>query len=135
MLNTAQVEIAGITAKLEAIQGYRQEQRDQGRVTLPEATARLNMMFVDESIALRGAEARRQMATRLREQANRFVDAKSTLTNTTSERKTLGEALKEHQKDLTNRQESLETTQREEPKIPAKLVIYRLQWPAEPAEK
>jgi len=135
MLNTAQVEIAGITAKLEAIQGYREERRDEGRAVPQEATARLNMMFVDESIALRGAEARRQMATRLREQANRFVDAKSTLTGATSERQTLSEALKKHQGNLTNRQTDLETMRQQEPKIPAKVVIYRLQWPPEPTEK
>ena len=132
MLNTAQVEIAGITAKLEAIQGYRQERRDEGRGVPQEATARLNMMFVDESIALRGAEARRQMATRLREQANRFVDAKSTLTSTTSERQALGETLKKDQGNLTYQQRNLEDTRQQEPKIPAKLIIYRLQWADEP---
>jgi hypothetical protein len=145
VLNTAQVEIAGITAKIEAIQGYRQTRvgvaRDaQGRTvpvpqaaTPPETTAKLNAMFIEESIALRGAQARKEMATRLREQANRFLDLKSTLTNATAERKTLSESLQSSQKELADRREKLEATLQQEPKIPAKIIIYPVQWLDEPA--
>ncbi len=145
VLNTAQVEIAGITAKIEAIQSYRQEKRavrdEQGRVvpvpqpaTPPETTAKLNTMFIEESIALRGAQARKQMATMLREQANRFLDLKTTLASAAAERKSLGESLRSSQKELADRREKLEATKQQEPKIPAKIVIYSVQWSNEPPQ-
>jgi hypothetical protein len=118
MVNAAQVEIAGITAKIEAIQGYRAGQW----------TERLGAMFVEESIALRGAEARRQMATQLRSQANQFLDLKSTLTGAAAERKTLVESSNGHQEGLEKMQKYLESAKQLEPKIPPKVVIYPVGW-------
>ncbi|MBM4024397.1 MAG: hypothetical protein FJ280_03190 [Planctomycetes bacterium] len=143
MLNAAQVEIAGITAKIEAIQGYRQDKRavrtEDGRVVPvpppanpPETTARLNALFIEESIALRGAQARKQMATTLREQANRFLDLKDTHTNAAIQRETLSQRLQDSQNQLAIRRKQLEDTLPQEPKIPEKVTIYPVQWLDEP---
>jgi hypothetical protein len=126
MLNAAQVEIAGIKAKMEAIQGY---QREMVRRAMEQTSReRVDMMFVEESIALRGAQAREQMATRLREQANRFVDLKSTLTNAPAEKQTLIESLKPTRGELATWQSKLESAPQNEPQIPNKVVIYPVQW-------
>ena len=77
---------------------------------------------------LQGAEARKQMATRLREQANRFVDLKSTLASAAGEKKTLAESLPAKQKDLATQQGYLESAKQHEPRIPGKVVIYRVKW-------
>jgi hypothetical protein len=145
MLNNAQIEVAGITAKIEAIQSYRQSrvvvQDAQGRavpatqpVTPPETTAKLNAMFIEESIALRAAQAREQMATRLREQANRFIDLKSTLANAPGEKKALTETLETAQRSLSSWQDNLANTKQQQPQIPAKVVIYPVLWADEPAQ-
>lgn len=125
MLNAAQVEIAGIKARITAIERYQERQRG---ATNQEAVPKLAMMFIEESIALQGAQAREQMATRLREQASRFGDLKSTLTSAAGEKRTLAESLEAHQKDLTNRQKELELTRQQEPKIPGKVIIYSVKW-------
>ena len=139
MLNTARVEMAGITAKIEAIQGYRWDKPEAWqviprRVVPEEAIARLNMMFVEETIALRGAEARKQTATKLREQANRFLDLKSTLTSATRERTVLMDVLEQEQKVLAENRKELEATRQQEPKIPAKLIIYPVKWTHEASQ-
>lgn len=128
MLNASQVEIAGVMAKIEAIQAYRQERREEGRPVPQEATAKLNMMFVEESIALRGAEARKQMAIQLREQAGRFVDLKSTLARAAREKPSLVKNLEKHREEVPGRRQWLETAKQREPQIPDKIVIYPVQW-------
>jgi hypothetical protein len=128
MLTTLQVEMAGITAKIEAIQGYRQGRREEGPPVPQEATAKLNMMFVEESIALRGAEARKQMALQLRDQASRFIDAKSALARAAAEKETLTKSLEVHQQDRPGQQKLVESAKQAEPKIPDKIVIYPVQW-------
>lgn len=133
MLNAAQVEIAGITAKIKAIQAYRREQALRSAQIPQEGGARLDTMFVEESIALRGAEARKEMATKLREQANRFIDLKATLTNAPGEKKRLAETLDGAQRNLATYEGNLATTRLKEPKIPDKIVIYPIQWAGEAA--
>jgi len=130
ILTTARVEVAGITAKLEAIQAYRERPLAKGetRVTSPETTAKLDAMLVEESIALRGAQAREQMATRLREQANRFLELKAIVTNAPLEKKLLTEALETARRSLSSWQEALEERTQQKPQIPAKVVIHPVQW-------
>ena len=69
MLTTAQVDVAGIEAKIAALREYRGNANQ-------DMASKLDLMLVDELVALRGAEARRQMATRLRTQVNQFLHLK-----------------------------------------------------------
>ena len=128
MLNASQVEIAGITAKIKAIQAYRREQRQEGRSVPQEAEAKLDLMFIEESITLRGAVARKQMAMQLREQAGRFVDLRSTLVRAAEEKQTLAKDLNTHREDLPRLRKLLEEIRQQEPQIPDRIVIYPIQW-------
>ena len=149
MLNTAQVEIAGIKARITAIQGYQHGVRYQEtkgakgetvRVPVaqekagPEAAAKLDMLFIEESIALRGAQAREQMATHLREQANRFVDVKSTLATAPRDKEAQMRVLYNARQDISTWQGRLASFKEQEPKIPARIVIYPVQWVDEPSQ-
>jgi len=83
MINAARVDIAGVKAKLEAIQDP-----PAGKRTA-EITSRLEAMFVEEAIALRAAEARKREATDLRAQAVAYIDLNRTLKKADEERKSL----------------------------------------------
>ena len=68
MLNMAQVDIAGIRARIEVIQSYQKKGPSTAVAT------QLELMFIEEAVALQGAEARRRMATTLRKQADSYID-------------------------------------------------------------
>jgi hypothetical protein len=72
MLNAAQVDIAGIQAALKAIQDYQRTRRGS-----PAVDSKLEVMLVEESISLQGAEARKRMAVSLRKQADSYIDLKA----------------------------------------------------------
>jgi hypothetical protein len=127
MLDAAQVEIAGIQAKMERIMGYRKE-RPPGLQLSQEAVAKLDMMLVKEDIALQGAAAREKKTESLREQASRFVELKSTLAGATAEKKPLVESLETDQKVLKEQTREVVAIREQEPKIPNKVVIYPVKW-------
>jgi len=134
ILNATQVEMAGIHARMDRIMGYRKE-RPPGLQLTPEAVAKLDMMLVEEDIALQGAVAREKKVTSLLEQASRFIDLRSALTRETTERKgPLVDVLEQEQKVLARERKELEATRLQEPKIPAKLIIYPVQWVDEPSQ-
>jgi uncharacterized coiled-coil DUF342 family protein len=132
MLNAAQVEIAGIKAKIATIQEY--QRGGPGYSRSEETRSRLAMIYIEESIALRGAQAREQMATRLREQANRYVDLRSTLANAPEEKKKLEGELANAQSYVSSYQLNLARARENEPKIPVKVVIYPVKWADEPTQ-
>jgi hypothetical protein len=122
-VNTALVDIAGIREKIAAIQKL--EAGPPPQVVLD----RLREMFVEESVALQGAEARRKMATQLREQAQTFVDLNETLQKTSAEKGQTAADLDEQRKDLTRLQDSLEQTRKEKPEIQGNTItIYPVKW-------
>lgn len=126
MLNAAQVDIAGIEAKIAALKDYRGNANQ-------DVKPKLDVMMVDELVTLRGAEARRQMATRLRTQANQFLDLKVELANVTGEKQALPKRLAAHRRELSDLQDRLKFfTKDEEPRIPGKVVIRPIQWADEP---
>lgn len=89
------------------------------------------MMFIEESIILQGAEARRQTATHLREHANRFLDFKDTLASSAKEKETLAESLNGNRMNLTVLRDQLKSAHTDEPKIPDEIAIYPVEWAAE----
>jgi hypothetical protein len=132
MLNAAQVEIAGIKAKMQTIMTHQRE--SSSRRMSQDVINRLQIMYMEESIVLQGTEARRQRATHLRDQANRFLDLKSTLAGAAGEKKALAESLRADQVLLRERQERLEAVQHQEPEIPEKVLIYPVEWIDRPVE-
>ena len=128
MLNAAQVEIAGIKARIAAIQRYQQQEQQEIRDQARLGSSRLNAMFIEECIALQGAEAREQMATRLRRQANRFLDLKSTLASAATEKQTLTETLHADQMNLAVMEDQMKSAREEQPSIPDTIAIYPVGW-------
>jgi hypothetical protein len=115
-LNATTVEIAGIQAKLKAIQG------DQSSPSTPVAIRPdLELMFVQESIALQAAEARKRSATDLRSQAKRFID----LTQGPAERLKLMDEVVNHEEGLRAIEKELATEKPPEI-VDNKVFIYRV---------
>jgi len=122
--NAAQVEIAGIRARINAIQEYQRQER-QG---VPAVISKLGMMFIEESVALQGAAAREKMATHLREQASHFFDLECTLANTTQEKERLAEDINGHRNNLKVVMEQLNAARELQPQVPDKVVVYPVAW-------
>jgi len=118
LLNTAQVEIAGIEARLKAIKEVPSGQ--------PTAVAtRLQIMRVEESISLQAAEARRHMATELRKQADAYMDLMEALPRITSEKESLTAKLPDELKNLQRAKDDHPLLLQSEPKVVGnKVFIY-----------
>ncbi len=126
MLNAAEVDIAGIRARIEAIQ---KQQRLTGE-TLPEAS-KLRAMFIEESIALQGAEAQKTMATQLHAEANRFLDLKESLANAVKEREELPGRVVTYQNQISHMLRQLEAAAGSEPFAGRGVTIYPVEWATE----
>lgn len=119
MLNTAQVEIAGIRAKIEAIQSWQAEKSTQA------VSSKLEVMFVEEAIALRAAEARKRAATDLRTQADRFIDLNETIRDASAEMLRRRKSLPGDKTMLQSYESQLAKLKKREPKvIDNKVFIY-----------
>jgi hypothetical protein len=127
MINAARVDIAGITAKVEAIQGYPPEKRT------PAVVSKLEVMFVEEAVALRAAEARKREATDLRTQAARFIDLNDTIRKATEEKTELTGELDTAPRILQRQQAILAQAKEREPNVPDnKAFIYTVAEPRLP---
>jgi hypothetical protein len=121
MRNAALVELAGIEAKIAAIQKYQKE--------LPsEQVSRLNAMFVEESIGLFAADARRRTATRLRDEASRFVDLNQTIQKATAQKETRAKRLPQVERELKKAQGSIEYMKQNKPQVGGAIAIHPIQW-------
>jgi len=119
MINAARVDIAGIKAKIEAIQAP-----PAGKRT-PEIASRLEAMFVEEAIALRAAEARKREATDLRAQAASYIDLNRTIKSAAEEKKSLAVDLRDAPTRLNRYRAELAKRKEQEPKVlDNKVFIY-----------
>jgi hypothetical protein len=115
MLNTAQVDIAGIQAMLQAIQNH--------LTSLPSnnsneaVKSKLEVMFVEESISLKAAEARKRMATTLRKQADSYIDLKAASERAEVEKDRLSHDVSLLPDMIRKAQEKLAAKMQQEPKI------------------
>ncbi len=124
-LNPARVEIAGLQAKLKAIQDHMKTISP----TNQELRLKLETMFVEESISLQVAEARYRTAQELRKQANDYVDLTQALSRILLEKeKVEKEKVPDLSKELQDLKERLPAIMREEPQIPTKIVIHPITW-------
>ena len=79
MLDVLEIELAGIREKLGAINEYRKTPQDaqdvMRRKSLPDGMmAKLEEMFVEQTIELKSAEARKQTALKIRDREKAFLD-------------------------------------------------------------
>jgi len=112
MLSTAQIEMAGIRARIEVIQGYQREKQQVEGVA-----SKLEIMFIEEAVAMRGAEAKRQMAMELRARASRYIDLSQSLRTMEKEKNDLADNLENWRRDLPLVRERLANIRQEEPKV------------------
>jgi hypothetical protein len=68
VINSSEIEIVGIQAGINAIQGYQNDPQTNEFVR-----SRLDVMLVEQSVALRSAEARKDAAVNLRKQARQYI--------------------------------------------------------------
>jgi len=79
MLDTLEIELAGIREKLVVINEYRKPPRDaqdaMRRKSLPDGMmAKLEEMFLEQTIEYKSAEARKLMALKIRDREKAFLD-------------------------------------------------------------
>jgi len=114
MVNTAQVDIAGMQAMLKAIQNHQTSLPRDGHEALK---AKLEAMYVEQAVALQGAEARRSMATKLRQQADSYVDLDTAWGQAEREKDRLTDDVSILPDTLRQAQEKLAAELQQEPKI------------------
>jgi len=123
MRNAAQVDIAGIQAKIAAIQKWQDDYPG------PTVLGQLKVMFVEESISLQAAEARRTMATQLRTDANKFVDARLILDNAGVEKGKLLEEMAKNKSHVADLRAGMEGARKLRPQITDRpITIYPIEW-------
>lgn len=123
MLNAAQVDIAGIQAMLKAIQ----DRRKQLPSSPEDVKKKLEAMFIEESISLEAAQARKHMATELRKQADYYIDLMQALPRIVGEQEQLTRDLPNLSSRLQNAQDMLSALKLNEPTTSDnKAFIYRL---------
>ena len=121
MLNAARVDIAGIRAKIEAIQQYPADKRT------PAVVSKLEVMFVEEAIALREAEARTQEATDLRSQAAKLIDLNETIADATKEKDEAVRMLRDLPQQLPNQNAKLTQVKERRPEVlDDKIFVYSI---------
>jgi hypothetical protein len=129
MLNAAQVDTAGIKAKLGAIQDHLQTRRSPYDQAIK---VKLEAMFVEESVALEGAEARQKMATQLRADANRFLDLQKSVTAAKRDIGAARELPGRHREEIEQMRRKLEALMLEKPLVAdQKIAIYPIEWTGE----
>jgi len=79
MLDVLEIELAGIREKMSVINEYRKTPQDSQaimrRAKLPEGMlVKLEQMFIEQTIELKSAEARKQAAIKIRDRDKAFVD-------------------------------------------------------------
>ena len=129
MLNIAQVDIAGIKSKIRAIQEHLQTRKSPYDEAIK---AKLQGMFVEESVALQGAAARKTMATQLRADASRFLDLRETIVNGNRDRLNLRTRMVKLKPGIETERARLESLMSDMPEIAGDVIpIYPVEWAAE----
>jgi hypothetical protein len=95
MLSILEIELSGIQEKLEIIEKYRESDKFSN-ATLE----KLEQMFVEQMVELRGAMGRKEAALRFRDRDKQFCDFFDTWTGLESEVKSLRNRLKSDEKKV-----------------------------------
>ncbi|MCP4607878.1 MAG: hypothetical protein GY845_04090 [Planctomycetes bacterium] len=74
MLDTLEIELAGIQEKLKKIVKYRQIKQADAKKFSPETLDKLDQMFVEQLIELSSAKSRQEAAVQIREREKEFLN-------------------------------------------------------------
>lgn len=109
MLDVLEIELAGIQGKLKSLESYRRTKRLPRKELSDETVDKLDQMFVEQMVELRGVEARKKAALGIRNREKGFFDLFSQWSNLDSEvgplqrdLKFSKNSLREAEKKLTN---------------------------------
>jgi len=123
MLDTLDVELAGIREKLKVIQNYWREDASLAKDTF----AKLQELQVVQTIELKGAEARRKQAVAIRQREKDFLDLFDQWLSLDAEVKSLKSRIRNREKEIAKIEEMLANPKPDilPPKIyQDKVVIY-----------
>ncbi len=107
MLDTLEIEFAGIREKLEALESYRRTKRLPTKEFSDETVDKLDQMFVEQMVELRGVEARKKAALRIRNREKTFLYFFSQWSNLDSEVNRLKQDLEISENNLRDVEKTL----------------------------
>jgi len=103
MLDTLEIELAGIEEKLKSIEKYRQRKyADDGKSFSRETLDKLDQMFVEQIIELTSAKARQQAALKIRNREKKFLDLFNNMGSLNVEVDQLKNTLRNSERSLHN---------------------------------
>ena len=102
MLDVLEIELAGIQEKLKSIEKFRSTKSLGGHRLSDETLDKLDQMYVEQMIELRGAEARKVATLRIRNREKAFLDFFSRWDSLNSEVNQLKGKLNNSEKSLLN---------------------------------
>jgi hypothetical protein len=105
-LNTLEVEVAGLQAKVSANKEY----MTQGKLT-NEALTKLQQILADHIIELAGALARKETAAKIRDQAKEFYDLHTQLDKLPKDLTNLEKTLSSHERGLEGAEKAMSNPQ------------------------
>jgi len=100
MLNTLNVELSGIRARLETIRIFQDKGKAEGFATT-ETIGKLEQMYIEQTIELKAAEAKMHTITPLRNAAKTFVELSLRLQAAESTKYNLSNDLKRYKEPLS----------------------------------
>ncbi|MHC4583051.1 MAG: hypothetical protein ACYS3N_00880 [Planctomycetota bacterium] len=106
-LDTLEIELAGIQSKLKSLESYRRTKRLPRKAFSDETVDKLDQMFVEQMVELRGVEARKKAALGIRNREKEFLALFSRWSILEEQVKQLQRDLKNSENNLHNVQETL----------------------------
>jgi len=106
MLDTINIEIVGIRAKLETIEKYRAD-RDENQRVLKVAYDKLDYMFIEQMVELKGSEARKEAVLKIRKQEEEFLNSFDQWTGLERELDRLKDSVSTSERELRGVEERL----------------------------
>lgn len=97
MLDTLEIELAGIREKLKEIERYRKSKRLSGKDLSDETVDKLDQMFVEQLVELRSVEARKKAALKIRNREKEFLNLFNQWSNLEGEVNLLKRSLADHE--------------------------------------
>lgn len=129
MLDVLEIELAGIREKLKVLESYRRTKRLPRKALSNETVDKLDQMYVEQMIELRGAEARKVATLRIRGREKGFLDLFKQWDSLNSEVNQLKHNLDNSENYLRNVEKTLANPRKEllPPKVyQDRVTIYRV---------
>jgi predicted nucleic acid-binding Zn-ribbon protein len=127
MLDVLEIELAGIQGKMKVLESYRRTKRLLKNNLSDDTVDKLDQMYVEQIVELRGVEARKKAALKIRNREKEFLNLFNQWSNLESEVRSLKGRLEDHEHNLRQVEEKLanQTPEMLPPKVyQNKVTIY-----------